>query len=100
MCAAACRGAWRTQKSVGIRGLNPRISTIAIPYRGGSRKHTVGSGSSKLPAEAVGRQSDFGLFQSVKREVWTGGCLVRPARRFAFGRSEERIEDLIPGFGL
>src|SRR6266571_1933282 len=25
--------AWRTQKCVGIRRLNPRISTIVIPYR-------------------------------------------------------------------
>jgi hypothetical protein len=43
-----------TQKSVGIRWLTPRISTIAIPYRDGSTKARLAAGTAAFLCVPLG----------------------------------------------
>ena len=39
------------------------------PISGRQHENTVGGGNGGVSAQAVGRQANFGLFQSVKRQV-------------------------------
>jgi hypothetical protein len=94
-------GARRTRKRVGICGLAPRISAIVTPYRGGSTKARQAAGTAAFtPRKPLGDRQ-FRAFAVREAMVLTGGCdSKRPARRFAFSRLKERIQDLDPEIAL
>jgi large subunit ribosomal protein L7/L12 len=67
----------------GFEGLPPRISTIAVPYRGGSTKTRLVAGTAAFLRKPLGDRQ-FRAFSVREEAVVTGGCSDAPARRFAF----------------
>jgi large subunit ribosomal protein L7/L12 len=70
-----------TQECVGIRGLTPRISMIAIPYRDGSRKTRLTAGTATLRRKPLGDRQ-FRAFLVRDGRGWTGGRGYTPRASF------------------
>src|SRR3954466_2172625 len=68
-----------TQKSVGIRELTPRISTVVIPYRDDSTKARLAAETERFCANRW-EIGNFGLLQSVIDGCDGRGAVKRPAR--------------------
>jgi hypothetical protein len=92
----------QTQKSVGIRGLAPRISKIVIPYRGDSTKARFLGGSGGVsPFEPLGDR----LFRAfaVRDENGSDGrvriCAPHVVLRFEGLKNRFRTKEFLkPGF--
>src|ERR1700728_1716740 len=92
-CARGDPGARCTQECVGVGGLAPRISTIAIPYRDGSTKARWAMGTAAFLRKPLGDRQ-FRAF-AVREEAGLDGRVRSSAPRVVL-----RSENLTPRFRI